>query len=183
MPVHSQPLEPFPRGKLPQTIGPLRRLPQPEIVHRQHIRPSQLEDQEHLSSPPSNPPDSVKLPHRLIIRQPLQPFQIQPPIQEPLSQIPDVADLLGRQSNLPKPIYVCRQVFPRIRQSTVIQALEPVENRPRGRPGQLLENDRANNRLIVIIVQLKPQWTSTADNPGQHRIPLLQVSNPDPPDL
>src|SRR6266581_2664957 len=40
MPVHRQPFESFSRWKLPQTIGPLRRFPQPEIVHRQHVRPS-----------------------------------------------------------------------------------------------------------------------------------------------
>src|SRR5207247_2456735 len=47
MPVHSQPFESFSRRKLPQPVGPLRSLSQPEIVHRQNIRPSQLEDQEH----------------------------------------------------------------------------------------------------------------------------------------
>src|SRR5207247_2531062 len=183
MPVHRQPFESFSRWKLPQTIGPLRRLPQPEIVHRQHIRSSQLEDQEHLRSPPSNPSDSVELPHRLLIRQPLQPFQIQPPIHEPLSQIPNVRDLLRRQPNLPKPIHIRRQILSRTRQPPTIQPLEPVQNRPRGRPGQLLKDDRANNRLVVIIVQLEPQRTGTADNPSQHTVPPLQISNPDSPDL
>src|SRR5438034_5536619 len=106
MPVHSQPFESFSRRKLPQPVGPLRSLSQPEIVHRQNIRPSQLEDQEHLSSPTTNSSHRVELPHSLLIRQPLQPFQIQPPIHEPLSQIPNVRDLLRRQPGLPEPINI-----------------------------------------------------------------------------
>jgi hypothetical protein len=56
------------------------------------------------------------------------------------------------------------KVFARSGNFPIVNLLETIEYRSRRGSGQLLENYRANKRLVVIVVQPKLVWSESVDD-------------------
>ncbi|CAH2599734.1 conserved protein of unknown function [Rhodovastum atsumiense] len=167
----------------------LRRLRQPVqhavavahavIVHRQHIRPPEREDQQHLHGPAPDAADRGQAFDQRGVAQPDGTAPVRHDTRFGLGRdVTDRGDLRRGKADAPQRRLAGGQHHRRGREGHVgIQRHEAGEDAARRHAVQLLEGDRPDQRLVGLLAPLHGQAASpdALDQPGHGRITGTQV--------
>jgi hypothetical protein len=120
-------------------------LADPQVEIGQDIRPTEPEEQEHLSRPSADTFDTRECVQQRRIFQLVQLVDGQGPIHDSLREIFDVDGLGTRQADRSQLlVWRCQQFFGR-RSASAKECLEPAMNRAGGLARQLLKHDRSGD--------------------------------------
>ena len=117
---------------------------------REHIQPSQREDQEHLGRPSTNPLDLNEMFHDLLVRQSTDLPKIDRSIIHLLHQIGNVGCLLRRQANRPQFFHGKLGEVRRFQSPWPRKLLQPPANGTGRTSRNLLGNDGANEHPKTV---------------------------------
>lgn len=81
MPAHSYFFEFFSGWKFTKPVLGLRGLLETQIINRQNIGSRQLEEEEHLCRPTTDPVNRIEFTHSILVGQTVEAFQVEPTIQ------------------------------------------------------------------------------------------------------
>lgn len=168
----------FRRWSLPLPVRAANRVLNPQVELRENVAAAEAKHQEHLRRPAANAFDLHEVLDEIVVVHLVHRIEWQRAAHDFGRKIPQVADLLARQSDCSKLLIRCREHGVRFR-CAAEQRVEARQNRPGCFPGQLLVDDRANERLIMRTVssQLDPARTDGLDYLGEDRIDTFEVSD------
>ena len=166
-------------GKGAFAVKPLDRSAYSKVVAREYIEPAEGEDQEHLRGPDTDTFHLGQFGDDLGIGERGDPFELHNAGGDLFREVVKIPGLLRRDSGGP-------QFFGGKSGQPVEQILFAANERDqllvdgtRGAGGNLLGNDRPNERLEDVLIELQRARADAVDHLGENRIPLAQIFDGD----
>ena len=169
-------------GRRVEPVEDLGRLADPEVAHRQHVRPAQVEDQEHVDRPRTESLDRDQLLGHLLVGQLRELIQAQLAVLDVLGEVPQERHLRARETGCgPHLLGVRVEELGRSGSVAAEVRNEPLEDAPGGLGRELLANDRPHEGPVGVSgapAARRAHLLGVAEAPdqlGQERVRLPQV--------
>ena len=121
-----------------------------EVADRQHVRPAEVEDQEHVHGPVAQALDRGQLLDHLLVRQLRDVVEVELAVLDVLGQVAQVGDLGAREARRAQELGVGGHDLGGRGRAPLEQAGQPLVDRARGLGGELLADDRAQQRAVGV---------------------------------
>ena len=146
----------------------------PEIVDRQHVRPTEREDQQHFDRPPADAANRGQPLDQCLIRQPRRTTPRRHCAVQVAAQIARIAAIFdaGEAARTQLRLRTRQHQFGRRERLGRIQRLEPRQDRQRRTAVQLLVSDRTHQRLVRAASPLntEPRRSDPPDQCGKRLV-------------
>src|SRR5438270_7795939 len=178
MPALGNLLHLFWRGQLALAVGLADRDAYSQVANRQHVRPLQREDEEHVPCPVANSFDLGKRGDNLGIAHRWQRGKVHLALRGALSQVADVGNLLLGKSAFTQ--FRQTHLQDRFRgQFAARSLLEAIKNRPRDRKSTRLNSSHSQISYAVFCLK-KKKWPVRRAVRRHKRLSVLGVLGPKP---